>query len=276
MNNSELQSTLFTALERILRPMARILINNGVTFKAFSDLARRIFIEVAENDFKVDGKKQTDSRIATITGLSRKEVKKLKAEDKTNNGESVENYNRAARVVYGWTHDAEFTGNRKKSAVLKMSGDNNSFHALVKKYSGDMPPRTVLDELTRGGVVKVLDGGRVKLLSHAYIPTKSEIQKLRLMGIDVAGLLDTFHHNIYEDGESPYFQRKVLYDNLPIEEIESLRLLLKENGQKFLDETSKNIAKRDRDTSPDVSGSGRKEIGVGLYYFERDFSEENR
>lgn len=67
-------------LARLLRPIVRVLLANKVTYATFDQIARQVFVEVADKDFTLKGRKQTVSRVALVTGLSRKEVLRIKRE----------------------------------------------------------------------------------------------------------------------------------------------------------------------------------------------------
>ena len=73
-----LDKTLLRAARRILWPLARILLRNGITAVAFQELARKVFVDVAYEEFALTGRTQSASRVAVITGLSRKEVARFK------------------------------------------------------------------------------------------------------------------------------------------------------------------------------------------------------
>jgi len=248
-------------------------LRNNIPFGAFSDLARRAYVDVATDDFKVEGRKQSNSRISTITGLSRKEVKRLQELEEENDDELIQKYNRAARVVYGWVHDEAYQKDGTAISLMFDSGDL-SFSGLVKAYSGDVPPRAVLDELIRVGVVEVDDNELIHLVSRAYIPKTGVNEKIHYLGTDVSALLNTMDRNIYLPELSPFFQRKVYYDNLPDEAVEEIKQMINTNGQKLLEQIDIKMAKHDRDSSPESKGSGKNAIGVGLYYFENDDIKE--
>jgi hypothetical protein len=266
------QKALFKAIYKLMRPLVRILLRNGVPYGAFTDIAKRAYVDVAMKEFGVTGKKQTNSRVATITGLSRKEIQrvvslKLSGEE---DQDMVVRYNRAARVVYGWVHDKSYADNNGGLAILSFDGDTPSFSTLVKTYSGDVPPRAILDELVQVGVAERLNDGKIKLLERAYIPSKGETEKLALLGRDVAGLISTMDKNIHGVHDLLYFQRKVFYDNLSEEAALEFHKFLLSKGQPLLEEFDQWMAQRDRDVNPDAGGTGRKAIGVGLYYFEEE------
>ncbi len=273
MIKSNARQVLVKALIRLLRPLVRILLRNNVPYAAFTDIVKQVYVDVATHEFTVEGKPQTISRVATITGLSRKEVSRVQNIDSENDDEVISRYNRAARVVFGWVHDKKYANPAGESAVLPFDGDENSFSDLVKAYSGDVPPRAICDELLQIGVVSCDDEGDLTLLSRAYIPTTGEEEKLGYLGADVGGLIATIDHNIQPNTSVPYFQRKVYYDNLPEECLESLQALLANRGQKLLEFFDKWMAKRDRDVNPKAKGSGRKAAGIGLYYFAEDHTK---
>ena len=268
--NQSLHS-LYKAVYKLLKPLVRILLRNGVPYGAFTDIAKQVFVDVAMSEFGVPGKKQTNSRVSTITGISRKEIQRLISDDtESDDSDMVARYNRAARVVYGWVHNAKYTDEKGQTAVLPFEGEGATFGTLVKAYSGDVPPRAILDELLRVGVVEKTEQGGIRLLAPAYIPKSGESEKLVLLGQDVAGLLSTMDRNIHGVDPKPLFQRKVYYDNLPEEAAEPLQNILRDKGQPLLEYIDEWMAQHDRDVNPDAGGSGRKAIGIGLYYFEDD------
>ena len=274
MTANKSQQALYTAVFKLLRPLARALLRNGVPYAAFADLAKRAFVDVAMNEFEVPGKKQTVSRASTITGLSRKEIKRLMDIKDEDDRDMVTRYNRAARVVYGWVHDKSYSADDGTAIDLEFENGNPSFSTLVKTYSGDVTPRAILDELLKVGVVEKSVNGKIKLLARAYIPQHGTLEKLALLGRDVAGLISTMEENIHGVNEKPKFQRKVFYDNLPKEALPKLQALLAEKGQSFLEFLDQWMASHDRDANPKAAGTGRAAAGIGIYYFEEDVAEE--
>ena len=268
MSHDKRQQALFNAIAKLLRPLVRVLLRNGIPVAAFTDVAKHVYVDVAAQEFNVAGRKQTNSRVATITGLSRKEVKRIKEIEGIGDPiDIVERYHRAARVVSGWVHAKRFIDEKGRPLPLPFDGVKISFATLVKDFSGDVPPRAVLDELLQAGIVERKTDGRLRLLQRAYIPKAGEIEKLGILGTDVAGLIATIDHNIQSAGDDPYFQRKVYYDNLSEEAVAELRLLIELRGQELLEEMNQWMAQRDRDANPNAVGTGRKAAGVGVYYF---------
>jgi hypothetical protein len=227
-------------------------------------------------EFGIPGRKQTVSRVSILTGLSRKEVQRLLEEQAPAEGADPDvhaRYNRAARVVAGWVRDRDFTDANGNPHPLSLSGDNASFGLLVKRYSGDVPARAILDELLRVGAVERTNDDHIRLLSRAYIPRASDIDKLDILGADVADLITTIDHNLQHGSADPRFQRKVMYDNLPEEPIAGFRALSAAQAQTLLEKLDEWLAQSDRDVNPAMKGTGRVRAGIGIYYFEEKLDQ---
>lgn len=268
------RETLTIAIYRLLRPLVRILLRYGMPFGSFMQIAKQVYVEIAEQDFKLPGKKQTDSRISVITGLTRKDVKLFRNRSVTEDGDTAARYNRAARVINGWIQDRSYLDGWNKPMILAVEGAGSTFTSLVRDYGGDIPVRAVLDELLRVGAVERLDDGRVRLLQNAYVPHTGEVDKLHILGKDTALLIKTFDHNLrFPDTEEHWFQRKVAYNNLPQEAVPILQNMVSNQGQKFLEEINSWLSNQDRDNNPHAKGSGRCHAGVGIYFFQEEYDD---
>jgi hypothetical protein len=73
---------------------------------------------------------------------------------------------------------------------------------------------------------------------------------------------------VYLKPSKPRFQRKVMYDNVPVEAAKEFKILASAQGQEFLETIDRWLAHRDRDVNPASKGTGRVRVGLGIYYFE--------
>ena len=96
--NEHHHKAMSLAVSKVLRPLIRILLRNGVAFGVFAELAKWIYVDVAMQEHPIEGRKQSTSRVSILTGLSRKEVKRLKEIVRPENTENDNKYNRAARI----------------------------------------------------------------------------------------------------------------------------------------------------------------------------------
>lgn len=259
------------AVAKVMRALARVLLRHGVSYRAFADMAKRAYVDAAREDFGIPGRKPSISRAAVLTGLTRKEIQKLFESAAVPDDEAAERYNRAARVVSGWVRDADFGDKDGQPMALPLDGSAASFSALVRRHSGDMPVRAVLDELLRVGTVEKLEDGRIRLLARAYIPRTSDADLLAILGTDTADLIDTIDHNLHR-GNQPRFQRKLMYDNLPREAVGKFRELSAARAQGLMEYLDSWLSQHDRDVNPASEGTGRMRAGLGVFYFEEDLA----
>ena len=175
---SKIEHKLQAAVVRLLKPLVRILLRNGIPFGVFEELARWTYVDVAFQESSLPGRKLTDSRVSIITGLSRKEVSRLKNIEAPEDNEAVPRFNRAARVIGGWAHDPRFLDMKGQPAALSMQEEEFSFYELVRLYGGDVPARAVFDELLRVRAIAATNNGRVKLVQRAYVPDTGLTEKV--------------------------------------------------------------------------------------------------
>jgi len=265
-----MHESLQKAVTRVLSPLVRLLLRHGVSHAELANWAKQAYVDEAAAHFGLNGKAPSVSRIAIVTGINRKEVKRIR-DLPSDVGTGVSKHNRAVRVVTGWLQDREFLTARGRPRVLSYGDPEESFNRLVRRHGGDVPARALLDELARVGAVSNEDG-RVTLLRQGYVPHESESALLDLFATSATDLLTTLDHNLAGIGERR-LQMSVAYDNVTPEGVEAFRVLGAEKGIALLRELDMALREHDRDVtpapdgSPAASGSGRR-AGLGLYLIE--------
>lgn len=269
--SDSLRSALAAAVVRILRPLVRTVLRGGLSYTAFDELVRWVFVDVAMREFGIPGRKNSKSRVAVLTGLTRREVDRLVRLPEPKEG-TPERYNRAARVLSGWAEDPQFLDAEGQPRVLPLEGPH-SFSEVVRLYSGNTPPRAVLDELERVGSVERIDGDHVRLLKPYYEPVsgKQEEEKLNILGIAAGDLLETISHNIRRDAGTPSFYQQEIYERFPSERLPALRRLLARHCDQFADRSDRVLLQQLKAEDESKGGTGTKRVGVGVYYFETDW-----
>ena len=273
-----LEHAIQQSLARLLTPLVRLVLRFGVPYGIFAEVLKRVYIEVAMSDFAIPGRKATISRASVLTGLSRKEVLRITRlppiSEEASEDAAVKSYNRAIRVIGGWVRDPDFADAEGRPAVLPFENNGKSFSGLVRRYSGDVTPRAILDELLRVGSVELTDDGLFRLRSRAYVPAKADADKISILGSDVADLISTIDHNLSDTKRKSRFQLKVSYDNLPSEPLAAFRALSTQESRKLLEFFDRELSAADRDANPASRGTGRHRAGVSIYYFEEDLSDD--
>lgn len=258
-----MQEILRNTLRRILQAIIRTLLRNGMSYGEFDQIARKSFVDVAFRDFSPAKKKQTVSNVAILTGLNRKEVKKLHELDGSSEAGEGKQYNRVVRVLGGWINDSRFLRKDGNPRDLDYDGEN-SFSELVRQYSGDMPVAAMQKVLTGSGNIKFTEGNKLRLLSHAYLPADDPVEKLTILGTDAGQLIETIDYNLTAPEEELRFQRKASNPQVSAESIPEIKQFLQRKGQAFLEEVDLYL------TQHETSDDSGVELSVSVFYHESD------
>ena len=157
-NNNKLNHTFL----QLLQPIARLFLRFGRGYREYAELSKTAFVSVASEDYGVHGRPTNVSRIAAMSGLTRKEISRIRA--RIDRGESawVDRTTPVREVIAAWCSDKEFLDAAGAPAALPTSGDRGSFKALIKRHAGDIPEGAMKKELQRIGAVEC-DGERLTL-----------------------------------------------------------------------------------------------------------------
>jgi len=242
------------------------------------------YVQVAYERYGIPGIDMSMSRAAVLTGLSRKEVGRLREALANSDYSSKQIPNKAQSVSHGWLNDAEFTDDNGLPLTLpirqkKRGKEHGSFVALVKRYSSDVTYGAVLDELNHIGVIEQPDENTVTLVNYAYVPHQDDLETVRIVTTSVTDLFETGLHNISSDVDDKRFQRQVVYSHIHESLVEELKSSVEKKAQTLLETLNKEMAVAKKKSANKNSEELRR-IGFGMYYFdgvsERSKSKPNR
>jgi hypothetical protein len=269
---------LLAAYAKLLRPLVRILLRHGITYAELSEVVKTVFVETAAQEFRVPGKKMSKARIAIVTGLTRKEVQRLFEIDAEGRYSTKTNMNRIGRVLSGWHTDPDFTGPYGMPLELRYDADNNSddatFVRLVQRYSGDMTPRAMLDELLRVGAVVETDQNWFKVIRREYVPNLLAPDFLERVGSSIHNFVHTIETNMQKEAPGKgRFERSVWRPGgIKTADLGSFNLFVRERCQQLLDDIDNWLSKLE---APDEKkGDETVNTGVGIYHYV--VHEENK
>jgi hypothetical protein len=263
---------LRNALALMFKPLIRLLIAQGVTHAEFSDTAKEVYVETALRHFEVEGK-INKSRVALLTGLTRKEVKNV-IDRALMTDYKERTYSRPARVLTGWYSDPAFQGPYGIPLELPYeSGDSESrsFVELVRRYSGDMAPRQMLNQLVESGAMVEVDG-KYKAVSRTFMHSKLSPALIRRLGSVGYRVFSSAAKNIdtADQGEG-YFDRMVFADDGCTDDVIGLfNEFIRVRGQSFLEELDVWFSSRKELNRPDQE---RKETGLYMVHYVEDENE---
>ena len=267
------QDHLRLALRRLLKPLVRLLISQGMSHSELSEAAKDAYVEMAIR-YGEGGKKVNQSQIAILTGLTRKEVKNV-IDRSLESDASQSKPSRPSRVLTGWYNDPDYTGPYGIPMELPYdspNGEDACFVSLVRTYSGDMAPRQMLNELLRSGCVVEVGNGRYKAMKRDYQHKQLSPELINRLGELGYRVFSTAATNIDNDtlGRG-YFDRNVFADEGCTDEvIEEFDRVIRGRGQQFLEELDIWLAANNR---PGRKGEEKKNTGLYMFHYVEKPSE---
>jgi hypothetical protein len=268
--SEDVKKGLLAAYRHLLRPLVRVLIRNGVAFGEYVEATKQVFVASAREDFTLPNKKMSGSRVAILTGLTRKDVKRLMELLDSGLDQDTGHVHRAARVLEGWHKDPDFTGPYGIPVELVFEGSPISFSELVRKYSGDMPARAMLEELKRVAAVTESEDGKIKALSRYYISSELDPANAKYFGDVIHDLASTLEYNFNVDKESSQrFERWVMNERLDEKAMLEFQELVNKHGQQFL-ELLDGWLSRNEVPADKLVNKALKVTRVGVYLYEAD------
>jgi len=266
----DIKIVLTKAVTRMLHPLVRLLLKYEIPHSEFSELARRVYVDVAYEHFSIPNRKQTYSRVSVITGLSRKEVVRINNVGEEGGSSKKPTINRAARVVNGWIQDPDFLDENGEPKILSLRGEVASFEALAMRFSGDITGRAILDELLRLGTVTKPSKNSVELLHHGFLPRESNTEMIKIFSTHAADLMSSALHNMEQNSRNdPRFQRQVTYHDIPEDIAEEFQQYSQEKSKQLLLDFNQWLATKKKDIEPHSTEKTAR-IGVGVYFFKND------
>ena len=261
--------SLLQALQTLLRPLVRGLISKGVTYPHLAEMLKTIFVDVAAKDFGETDAELTQSRISFLTGVHRKDVKRLRDVSPTKSA-IAKAAPLGARLVGVWAGSSKYLdedGQPLKLPYQSAKSDAVSFDSLVKSVSTDVRPRSVFDEWRRLGIVSQDSDGMISLNVHGFIPQDDFDQSAYFFGRNVRDHIAAAIHNILQAGR-PFLERAVFYDRLTQRSVDRLESVARKLGEEALLEVNREALKcAEQD---DGLMDATKRMTFGTYYFSAD------
>ncbi|SDH79584.1 hypothetical protein SAMN05216338_1013116 [Bradyrhizobium sp. Rc2d] len=259
---------LHAPLARLLRPLVRLCIRSGMTFPALAQLLRELFVNVAEHDFALEGKEQTDSRVSLLTGIHRKEVARLRGAGAPVH-EAPAAVSLTSAVIARWLAAPEFTDAKGEPLALPRTavGDAPSFEQLVASVTKDVRPRAVLDEWIDRKLVTINDADEIELVEAAFVPSGEDDGKWHYLGRNLHDHIAAAAENV--SGAPRFLERAVHYNNISPKLARKLEARSRELAMDALKTANREA---NRALAKDKGGNAR--WNFGLYIYSEDADEE--
>lgn len=263
---------LLGALTRLLRPLVRLLIQSSVTFPVLMDLLRALYVDVAAKDVLGGAKATTDSRISLVTGVHRKEVRRLRSPDAATAEPAV--VTTTSQILARWLGGREYTDAMHRPRPLRRTGPAPSFESLVVSVTQDVRPRTILDDWLAQGIVALDADGTVSVQTSAFVPQQDQEAQLFYFARNLHDHIAAASANVTAVGPAAFLDRSVHYDGLSEAAAAELLAVGREAAQKLLmdvNRTALGIADADDATRAQATGATpTRRVNLGIYLYAAD------
>jgi hypothetical protein len=266
--SENVKKPLLAACRHLLHPLVRILLRHGVSYGEFSDSVRGAYIDIAKNELVPPDRPQTEARIAILTGLTKREVARINELDAMADDDGVGS-NQIARVLQAWSQDPQYLGPYGLPLEIPFSGDVRSFEALVRDYTGDAPPRAVLEELIRVRAAVEMDDGYVRLLSRTYVPSPLDPVGLERLGNVVNYFIDTVDFNLQKkrQGKGRFERYAMTVEGLSPQAFAEFDALVREKGQELLEILDDWLGENETPGGHLLPPDESLRTGIGIFHF---------
>ena len=265
---------LLDACRTALKPLFRIMLRSGISYKDFNEVSKSLFVEIATNEYGLRGRDTNISRVAIMTGLTRKEVKKIRDAGWENIREEKAStkLSPAAAILHFWHTDKKFLDHNGKPKRLTYEGDGDSFLALAKKYGGDVPPGALFKELIRSEAIDSDNDSRFYPTKRHFIPTDIDESIVFSVEENVRTLIETIDHNAAASAANKIGARRVqrwVSSSIPRKKLQKVEKMISAELIQFCEDIDTQFSEYETGGKY-VSDDKSKVVGVGVYYYETD------
>jgi hypothetical protein len=275
---SQIQDALLSALEAILRPIVKLLLQSGVSYSEFASVAKAVFIRVASDDYKRRGRPANFSQVSAMTGISRKEVSRMRKAESEGRWTPNMEASPVNTILHEWHFDPDFSDGSGTAKTLPFEGAV-SFSALVSRYARDIPPGAMRATLQKAGVLRLEADGHLSVMQPFFYRTTYDEDSIRNAAFSWANLGSTVAYNLgiqqrtelstEKKLELRRLERGVWSEHLTKEGAAKFKSWVDAAAPRFLEEANRLIGENELSQQQRTSIVPRV-IGVTIFYYEED------
>ncbi len=257
---------LLRSLGRLLRPLVRLLIRNGLTYPVMADLLRDLYLDVALRDTLPDEKSRTDSRVSLLTGVHRKEIRRQRAAP-ARLETAPEIVTLSSQIIARWLGAAPWAGPGgtprplPRAAAAAAPAVDGGVAAVTK----DLRPRAVLDEWLSQDLVRLDAEDRVVLNVDAFVPPPGRDEQMFYFGRNLHDHIAAASANVIAVDKAPFLDRSVHYDAMPVVAAEQMVAMGRAAAVQMLLDVNRRAMELAEAHDPPVGPTRRVNLGVYMY-----------
>ena len=271
-----IQRQILDALLVALRPLARALLRAGIGYREFAEISKTAFVGIATKDYGLRGRPTNISRVAVMTGLTRKEVRRIRDKSAAGDATLVFRSTPMETILHRWHSEKEFLTESDTPKILDFDGEGTTFSDLVRKFGGDVPPGAMRTELKRIKAVKEHDDRRLEVLKRNVSGLDVHDRLINGLAKVLYPAALTLAHNTNSDGaDDTWVQRIAATKYVRDDDVSRLRRISSDRLAEVIESIDDLFIAYETLYESDDSNTSERAVGVGVFYFEEDKSESD-
>lgn len=270
----KIQRQILDALLLVLRPLARALLRAGIGFREFAEISKTAFVDIATKDYGLRGRPTNISRVAVMTGLTRKEVRRIRDKAAAGNASLVLRSTPMAGILHRWHSEKDYLTESGKPKILDFDGPGMTFASLVRRFGGDIPPGAMRTELKRINAIREDDRGRLEVLKRNVSGLDVHDRLINGLAKVVYPATLTLAHNTDKNESNDSWVLRVAATNyVRKDDIARLRRISSDRLAEFAESIDDLFVAYETLYEADKRLASERVVGIGVFYFEEDKAE---
>lgn len=268
----------------LLRPIASLLLKCGMTWREFADVSKNVFVAVASQDFGLKGRPTNVSRVSILTGVSRKEVARVRSLLEEEADPPPNKTTDATRLLSGWHQDPDFLLPDGTPRELPPEGPGASFATLWRRYGGDVPVTSLRKELQNVGAITVLPGGLLRVERRYFMPRRFDPEWILNAGSMLRDLGEGIAHNLEFGPEAATagklagrrrFIGRATSSAVDPAALPEFEAFVEKNGQEFLERIDQWLTEHEARPAAEAARPPMR-LGLGLFLIADEHGEGSK
>jgi hypothetical protein len=232
---SQSQALLQDALDKVLLPLAELCLAKGLTIQPLEERLRHAFVQAAMNAHGNQLPQRLTSRISATTGLTRREVARIQADEQAPAAARKMRPSSASELFTRWMTQPELRDADGQPMALPRLGAAPSFEQLAQSITQDVHPRSLLDELCRLNLaVWDVETDEVSLLKSAFVPRGDWARMTAFLADNVGDHVRAASANVLGSGKE-HMEQAIFADELSVQSLQAFRDMMAAQWQHMLD-----------------------------------------
>jgi hypothetical protein len=260
-----------TALMRMLRPIVKLMIHVGLPLQSFVEVLKATYVEVAEKHFSEEGRPLTDSQVSVLTGVHRKDVRRLRAEPLQADTLTP---SLAMQVAVAWTGMAGLLDeegaakplprrNAKRADGSEINPDEKTFDSLVESLTSDVSATAVLKDMLRQRMVEEREPDVITLVPTWFLADEKLSDKIGLLSLQIHDRIEASVQNIMT-GNRVHRVFSVYSKAVGTDTVDRMKEALDRDGEKLMNKLNARVVQGEQTLLP---GQPAMRMSCGYYIY---------